>query len=71
MNAPKAKAISSAWIRLSEVTEPIDSLMTSNLPVTTEISYSTNAQKTIQEIGNSPKHAPSAALLMASTGDMR
>lgn len=57
-------------MRRSDVTDPIDSLMISNLPVTTEISYSTSAQNTIHEIGNSPKHAPSTALLTASTGDI-
>src|ERR1035441_812580 len=63
INAPNANAISNACIRLSEVIEPIESLITSNLPVVTVISYSTSAQNTIHEIGKIPKHAPYAALL--------
>src|ERR1035441_2961295 len=70
MNAPNAKAINSACIRLSEVTEPIESLMTSNLPVVTVTSYSTIAQKMIQEMGKIPKHAPYAALLTAWATDI-
>ena len=58
INAPNANAINSACIRLSEVMEPIESLMTSNLPVVTVISYRTSAQNTIHEIGKIPKHAP-------------
>ena len=36
--APKAKAMSRACMRLSEVMEPMESLMISNLPVVTVIS---------------------------------
>src|SRR6266702_6305509 len=63
IKAPNAKAINKACIRLSEVIEPIESLMTSNLPVATVISYRIKAQKTIHVIGNSPKQPPYAALL--------
>src|ERR1035437_9462213 len=63
MNAPKAKAINRACMRLSEVIEPIESLIISDLPVATVISYRIKAQNTIHEIGNNPKHAPYAALL--------
>src|ERR1035437_8136327 len=63
INAPNAKAISNACIRLSEVIEPMESLITSNFPVVTVISYRTKAQNTIHEIGNIPKQAPYAALL--------
>src|ERR1035437_7919641 len=58
MKAPKVKAISNACIRFSDVIDPIESLMTSNLPVLTVTSYSTNAQNTIHEIGKIPKQAP-------------
>src|ERR1035441_928921 len=58
MNAPNAKAINSACIRLSEVTEPIESLMTSNLPVVTVTSYSTIAQRSEEHTSELPKHAP-------------
>src|SRR5258708_25062949 len=69
INAPNAKAISSACMRLSEVIEPIESFMISNLPVLTVISYRTKAQNTIHEIGNTPKHAPQAAALQVWRND--
>ena len=58
MNAPKAKAISSACSRRSWVRWPTEFLMISNWPVSTVSRYSASAQNTIQAMGNRPKAAP-------------
>ena len=58
MNAPKAKAITSACRYFSLVRCPMESLMISNCPVSTASRYSSIAVKTIQPMGNSPYAAP-------------
>ncbi len=71
MNAPNAKAISSACKRRSAVRLPIESLMISNCPVSTVIRYSRIAVKTTQPMGNSPKAAPKAVALATCPAGMR
>ncbi len=70
-NAPNAKAMSNAWRRGSGVSRPMDVLMRSNWPVSTETLNKTSAQKMIQVMGKRPKAAPSAAALSAGTSGIR
>ena len=53
-----ANAINSAWRRGSGVSRPMESLIISNCPASTVTRKSMIAQKTIHEIGKSPKAAP-------------
>ena len=58
MKAPKEKAMNIACRRRSFDSPPTESLMTSNLPVSTARRYSMMAAKTIHAIGNMPNAAP-------------
>ena len=57
-NAPNENAINSACSRRSLVSPATQSLMISNLPVSTDSLYRKIDAKTIQAIGNMPKAAP-------------
>ena len=54
MNAPKENAMKSACSRRSSVSAPTESLMISNLPVSTASRYSMIELKTIHAIGKRP-----------------
>ena len=54
MNAPNEKAMNIACRRRSSVRLPTESLMISNLPVSTARRYSMIDAKTIQAIGKMP-----------------
>ena len=56
--APKENAMNIAWRRRSSVSPPTESLMTSNLPVSTTSRYSMIELKTTHAIGNRPYAAP-------------
>ena len=58
MNAPNEKAMNIACSRRSSVRLPTESLMISNLPVSTARRYSMIEVKTIHAIGKSPYAAP-------------
>ncbi len=54
MKAPNEKAMNIACRRRSSVRPPTESLMISNLPVSTASRYSMIEANTIQAIGNMP-----------------
>ena len=58
MNAPNEKAMNIACSRRSSVSPPIESLMISNLPVSTARRYSMIDVNTIHAIGKMPNAAP-------------
>ena len=58
MKAPNEKAMNIACSRRSSVRPPTESLMISNLPVSTASRYSMIDANTIQAIGKMPKAAP-------------
>ncbi len=58
IKAPNAKPISTACRRRSSLSDPIESLMISNLPVSTVTRYKISEAMTIQPMGNSPNAAP-------------
>ena len=58
MNAPNENAMNIACSRRSFVNPPTESLMISNLPVSTARRYRRIDVNTIQAIGNSPNAAP-------------
>ena len=58
MKAPNANPIKTACSRRSSLSEPIESLMISNLPVSTVTRYKISDAITIQPMGNIPNAAP-------------
>ena len=58
MKAPNAKAISRACMKRSLVRLPMESLMISNLPVSTAKRYIKMAVNTIQPMGSNPLAMP-------------
>ena len=70
MNAPKEKAMNIACRRRSSVSVPTESLMISNLPVSTARRYSMIELKTTQAMGNSPYAAPYSVDRIASLRGM-
>ncbi len=58
MNAPNEKAMKIACSRRSSVRLPTESLMISNLPVSTARRYSMIEANTIHAMGNMPYAAP-------------
>src|SRR5262249_49382586 len=64
-NAPKQNAIRSAWMRRSGESATTEALTISNSPVYSVRTYKNTAARTIQPMGNRPKHAPKLAAASA------
>jgi hypothetical protein len=65
MKAPKQNATSRTWMRRPAAIPVIESLITSNWPVLTVVSWTNIAINTIQPIGNKPNSAPLATVAVA------
>ena len=70
MNAPNEKAMNIACSRRSLVRPPTESLMISNLPVSTASRYSMIELNTIQAMGKIPNAAPYSVEIIAIENGM-
>jgi hypothetical protein len=70
MNAPNEKAMNIACRRRSFVSPPTESLMISNLPVSTASRYNMIELNTIHAIGKIPNAAPNSVEMTAMLSGM-